>query len=212
MTLFPKEFFQREDETPDEHFYRMPRLVRHIDDEACEALARFYDQMLPENAALLDLMSSWVSHLPKERLWRKVSGLGMNEEELKENPVLTDFQVKNLNTDPELPYEGQTFDACLIAVSMQYLTNPIEVFKEIARVLVPEGVCCVSFSNRMFPTKAVAAWRMAGDEDHARLVETYFIESLGFQTPEFKDISPNPGRTDPLFVVMAKAKKGLQSC
>ena len=78
-TLFPKAFYQREDESPDEHFYEVPRFVRHIDDEACEALKAFYDQLLPENAALLDLMSSWVSHLPENRKWKRVSFTGEME-------------------------------------------------------------------------------------------------------------------------------------
>ncbi len=205
-SLFSKEFYQREDESPDERFYQVPRFVRHIDDEACEALKAFYDQLLPENAALLDLMSSWVSHLPENRKWKMVSGLGMNEEELRNNPVLSDFQVRNLNIVPKLPYAEHTFDACLIAVSVQYLTQPVAVFKEIARVLVPDGLCCVSFSNRLFPTKAIRAWRTSGDAGHVGLVTSYFAESHGFEKPEFKDLSPYPGRTDPLYVVVARAK------
>ena len=201
---FPNKNFQREDESPDENFYEIPRFERHIDDEACEALTKFYDQLLPENFAILDLMSSWVSHLPKERKWKTVSGLGMNEEELRNNPVLDDFQVRNLNTKPELPYADHKFNACLIALSVQYLTQPLAVFREIARVLVPAGVCCVSFSNRLFPAKAVRAWRMTDDMDHVKLVRSYFKESQNFQEPEFRNISPFPGRSDPLYVVVAK--------
>ncbi len=203
-SLFSKDFYEREDESPDEQFYEVPRFVRHIDDEACEALKKFYDRLLPDNAAILDLMSSWVSHLPGDRKWKMVSGLGMNEEELRNNPVLTDFQVRNLNTQPELPYADQTFDACLIAVSVQYLTQPVAIFREIARVLVPEGACCVSFSNRLFPTKATRAWRTSGDAGHVRLVKSYFAEAQRFEKTEFKDISPYPGRTDPLYVVVAR--------
>ena len=205
-SLFSEDFFQREDESPDEHFYEVPRFVRHIDDDACEALKKFYDRLLPDNAAILDLMSSWVSHLPEDRKWSMVSGLGMNEEELRNNAVLTDFQVGNLNTHPELPYADQTFDACLIAVSVQYLTQPVAIFREIARVLVPEGACCVSFSNRLFPTKATRAWRTSGDAGHVRLVKSYFAEAQRFEKTEFKDISPYPGRTDPLYVVVARVK------
>ena len=209
-SLFSKAFYQREDESPDEYFYEVPRFVRHIDDEACEALKAFYDQLLPDNSALLDLMSSWVSHLPENRKWKRVSGLGMNEEELRNNPVLSDVQVRNLNTIPKLPYAQHTFDACLIAVSVQYLTQPVAVFKEIARVLVPEGVCCVSFSNRLFPTKAIRAWRASGDAGHVGLVKSYFAESDRFEKPEFKDLSPYPGRTDPLYVVFARVKTRYQ--
>ena len=205
-SLFSKDFYQREDESPDEHFYELARFVRHIDDEACEALKEFYDELLPDNAAILDLMSSWVSHLPGDRKWKIVSGLGMNEEELRNNPVLTDFQVGNLNTHPELSYADRTFDACLIAVSVQYLTQPVAIFREIARVLVPEGACYVSFSNRLFPTKATHAWRTSGDAGHVRLVKSYFAEAKRFQEPEFKNISPYPGRTDPLYVVVARVK------
>ncbi len=105
-------------------------------------------------------MSSWVSHLPDHKHYSRVSGHGMNQIELQNNTQLTDFHIQNLNTEQQLPYGDEEFDLCTIAVSVQYLTSPVQVFKEIYRVLKPNGTCCVSFSNRMFPTKAILAWRM----------------------------------------------------
>jgi SAM-dependent methyltransferase len=181
-------------------------MVRHIDDPACAALAGWFRANLPRGGDILDLMSSCVSHLPEDVPYARVFGLGMNEAELAANPRLTDHAVHDLTEEPALPFEDGEFGACLITVSVQYLVHPVEVFREIARVLRPGAVCAVSFSNRMFPTKAIALWRALDDRDHARLVGYYFIQSEGFEEPDFTDLSPDPGRSDPLFMVAARRR------
>ncbi len=198
------EQFQRVDETDDALFYQTPRLVTHIDEPACRALGDFYRTTLPGGGDIIDLMSSCVSHFPEDVLFRSVTGLGMNADELDANQRLTRRIVHDLNRTPILPFEDASFDGCAIAVSVQYLVRPIVVFAEIARVLRPMAPCIISFSNRMFPTKAVAVWRAVGDVDHARLVGHYFIESGGFDEPELRDLSPNPGKSDPLYAVVAR--------
>jgi len=198
------ESFARIDETDDALFYEVPRLVTHIDEPARAALAGWFRAHLPAGGDILDLMSSCVSHLPADGAYRRVCGLGMNEDELAANPQLTDRLVHDLTRAPALPFEDSTFDSCLITVSVQYLVHPIAVFADIARVLRPGGICAVSFSNRLFPTKAIALWRATGDADHARLVGYYFTEAGGFEKPEFTDLSPDPGRSDPLFLVAAR--------
>ena len=194
----------REDENDDSLFYELPRMVTHIDAPAIAALTRWFRENLPPGGRILDLMSSCVSHLPKNVEYEEVFGLGMNEAELAANPQLTDYVVHDLTEEPALPFEDGEFDACLITVSVQYLVHPIAVFREIARVLKPGSVCAVSFSNRMFPTKAIALWRALDDQDHARFVGWYFIQSEGFEEPAFTDLSPDPGRSDPLFMVSAR--------
>ncbi|MBO6783370.1 MAG: methyltransferase domain-containing protein, partial [Alphaproteobacteria bacterium] len=114
--------------------------------------------------------------------------------------------VHDLNADPVLPYSDASFDACLVALSIQYLTRPVEVFTEIARVLKPYGVCIVSFSNRCFPTKAVAIWDALDDSGHVGLVVTYFRKTGCFEEPTFADLSPAPGRSDPLYIVHARRR------
>jgi SAM-dependent methyltransferase len=193
--------FARIDETPDEMFYGMPRLVTHIDDHACIALAAYYDRILKDGDRILDLMSSCVSHLPETLKPAHVTGHGMNTTELAANPQLDTHFVQNLNRTPALPFDENAFDACLVAVSVQYLVDPVAVFREIARVLKTGGVFAVSFSNRMFPTKAVAAWREGDDAAHCNLVESYLHEAGSFRAIATADISPQPGRSDPLFVV-----------
>jgi SAM-dependent methyltransferase len=200
------EHFERVDESEDSLFYTQERLVRHIDDEACNALTVWYMNNLPAGGDILDLMSSWVSHLPPDIQYGRIAGLGMNAVELEANPRLTESVVHDLTVDPVLPYEDGSFDACLIAVSVQYLTKPLEVFADIARVLKPGGICAVSFSNRMFPTKAIALWRSMDDHGHAQIVGYYFVEAGWFEQPEFSDLSPCPGQTDPLYLVTARKK------
>ena len=123
------QFFSKEDTTDDSLFYEVPRLVKHIDDNACETLTRFYRNYLKPGSAVLDLMSSWVSHLPEDIQYSRVSAQGMNRDELQANPQLDDYVVHNLNENQTLVYEDETFDLCTIAVSVQYLTSPVKVFE-----------------------------------------------------------------------------------
>ncbi|ERN04070.1 hypothetical protein AMTR_s00209p00028300 [Amborella trichopoda] len=199
---FKEEDFQRFDESSDSLFYSTPRFVTHIDDPAIAALTKFYSAVFPPSnspgVCLLDLCSSWVSHYPKGYKQDKIVGLGMNEEELQRNPVLTDYVVQDLNVNPKLPFGDNSFDAITNAVSVDYLNKPIDVFKEMQRVLKPGGLAIMSFSNRCFWTKAISIWTSTGDVDHVWIVGAYFHYAGGFDPPEALDISPNPGRSDPM--------------
>ena len=205
LELLP-EHFRRVDETDDAVFYSQPRIVKHIDEPACTALTEYFRKMLPPNGEILDLMSSCVSHLPEDIGYKKVVGLGMNQIELAANSRLSSYLVHNLSVNPKLPFEDNSFDACTLTVSVQYVVHPISVFQEIGRVLKPNRPCIVSFSNRCFPTKAVSIWHQLSDMGHAQLVAHYFDGSGVFGPPETADISPNRGKTDPLIVVCAKSE------
>jgi hypothetical protein len=151
---YSEQDFARMDESNDAVFYDSPRLVYHIDDAAVAALTRYYSENLVNGEDVLDICSSWVSHYPKEFKGGKVVGLGMNEYELSQNRQLTDYVVKDLNDAPFLPFEDASFDKVTCVVSVDYLNKPLEIFKEIGRVLRPGGECIISMSNRCFPTKA----------------------------------------------------------
>jgi SAM-dependent methyltransferase len=151
---YSEQDFARMDESNDAVFYDSPRLVYHIDDAAVAALTKYYAENLKEGENVLDICSSWVSHYPKDFKGGKVVGLGMNEYELSQNGQLTEYVVKDLNADPALPFDDASFDKVTCVVSVDYLNKPLEIFKEIARVLRPGGECIISMSNRCFPTKA----------------------------------------------------------
>jgi SAM-dependent methyltransferase len=204
MQQFEPKYFERYDESDDERFYDFPRFVTHIDDAAVAAVTQLYRDYLPAGGAILDLMSSWVSHLPPEIAYARVVGLGMNRAELADNPRLDTYIVQNLNRTPRLPFADAEFDAATICVSVQYLTQPIGVFREIARVLRPGAPLIVTFSNRCFPTKAVAIWQALDDRGHGALVRRYFEAAGGWERVEVLDRSPAAGRNDPLWAVIGR--------
>ena len=172
------------DDTDDLNFYDYPRFVTHVDDSFIDRLTNLYRERLKPNSRILDLMSSWVSHLPSDVEYAHVEGHGMNAEELAKNQQLDHYFVQNLNQQPKLPLQDADFDAVLITVSIQYLQYPEAVLSEIYRILKPEGIVIISFSNRMFYQKAIAAWREGTDTDRVNLVQKYFQSVDGFSQPE----------------------------
>ena len=198
--------YAREDESSDERFYEMPRKVVHIDDGAIAALGRLYADVLPADGRLLDLMSSWRSHLPSAFRAGEVVGLGMNAEEMADNPQLTAHVVHDVNREARLPFRDAEFDGAMCAVSIQYVVHPLRLVREIRRILRSGAPFVVSFSNRCFPTKAVAVWLDTTDEQHVRLVQGYFTAAGGFDNVTTEDRSP--GRGDPLYAVWARASSG----
>lgn len=202
MSETSQKAFRRQDESPDEEFYRTPRLVTHIDDRAIAAVTQLYREHFPKNGAVLDLMSSWVSHLPPEIRYQRVVGLGMNGTELRQNPRLDEYMVQDLNRNPRLPFGDAEFGGAGICVSIDYLTRPIEVLRDLGRVLKPEAPVVISFSNRCFPTKAVAVWHELNDAGRARLVERYLREAGNWNAVHSLDRSPRHMFSDPLYAVV----------
>ena len=197
---FPPGFFERQDEGSDTAFYGPDRFVTHIDDGAIAAVGTLYTD-LGITGRVLDLMSSWVSHFddPPEHL----TVLGMNRRELDGNAMAAERVVHDLNADPTLPFADESFDDAVCCVSVDYLTRPVEVFAEVARVLRPGGRFVTTFSNRCFPTKAIRGWLANDDEAHCRIVAAYFEASGAFE-PATVDVRVPPGRgVDPLFAVWA---------
>ena len=205
MPGLPEEAFRRADETPDEEFYRTPRFVTHIDDRAIAAVTQLYREHFPPGREILDLMSSWISHLPEDVRYGRVVGLGMNEQELRNNPRLDEYVVQNLNENPKLPFGDAEFDGIGICVSIDYLTRPVEALREVGRVLKPGAPAVISFSNRCFPTKAVAVWHRLDDRGHMNLVESYLEEAGNFANIRSLDRSPRRMFSDPLYAVIGES-------
>jgi SAM-dependent methyltransferase len=183
-----------------------------VDANFIDQLTNLYLDRLKPQTRILDLMCSWVSHLPEEMEFAHIEGHGMNDEELAKNSRLNHYFLQNLNQMPQIPLADQDFDAVLIAVSVQYLEYPEAIFSEIHRILKPDGIVIVSFSNRMFYQKAIATWREGTDLSHLQLVKSYFQSIPGFSSPEIISKSnPLPGflqllgiaSPDPFYAVIA---------
>ena len=210
---FPAWFFDRDDPSPDDRFYGPPRLVTHIDDGAIAAVGQLYadlriDGSAPTPTRVLDLMSSWVSHLRTTPAELVV--LGMNAAELAANPQASERIVQDLNADPSLPLDDASVDAVLCCVSIDYLVRPVEVLAEAARVLRPGAPAVITFSNRCFPTKAVRGWLAADDDGRCAIVVEYLRRTGSYAEPEvWLRTPPGPGRGgryrgDPLYAVVAR--------
>jgi SAM-dependent methyltransferase len=214
MLLQPEQR-QKLDASSDNDFYAIPRLVTHVDEPFIDQLSQLYRERLQPNTRILDMMSSWVSHLPDDIKFAHVEGHGMNEEELARNPRLDHYFVQNLNENRAFPFPDQEFDAVLNAVSVQYLQYPEEIFQEIHRVLKPNGIAIISFSNRMFYQKAISAWRDGSEGMRVELVKRYFKAAGGFKEPEVIQKQPSVpaifqmlgmGGSDPFYAVLAYAR------
>ena len=213
--FFSQHPFARSDESPDDRFYRMPRFVNHIDDRAIDLIGSLYASLLKPGMRVLDLMSSWVSHLPPVLDPLEVIGLGMNRSELSANDRLEQFVVHDINQNPQLPFESRTFDAVICTVSVEYMTRPFDVFTQIARVLKPDGIFVVTFSNRWFPPKVVQIWPELHDFERMGLVLAYFqgtdhftaLHSLsvrGYPRPIYDKYFPELQLSDPVYAVWGR--------
>ena len=151
-------------------------------------------------------MSSWVSHLPDETTFERVVGLGMNREELAANPRLDAALCHDLNAEPCLPFADGEFDAAVLCVSIQYLTRPVEVLRELGRVVKPGGPLIVTYSNRCFATKATAVWLALNEAGHGELIGNYLTDAGNWTAVERIDCSPTPGQRDPLYAVTATSR------
>jgi FKBP-type peptidyl-prolyl cis-trans isomerase 2 len=205
--------FRREDESPDNHFYRMPRLVQHLDDCALVQISAEYRRLLSAGGDVLDLMGSWDSHLPPELALKSLTVLGMNEEELRKNQRADRFVVHDLNQHPRLPFSDASFDAVINTAAIEYAVDPNLLCREMARILRPGGVAAIAFSNRWFAGKAIALWGQLHEFERLGLVVELLDATQGFKDlatlsvrgyprPE-SDPHPLP-QADPVYMVTAR--------
>ena len=197
---FPPGFFDRADHGDDAVFYAPPRLVTHIDDDAIAEVGALYEE-LGINGDVLDLMSSWISHFIESP--RRLTVLGMNGVELEANQMASQRVVHDLNADAMLPFADESFDDVVCCVSVDYLIRPIDVFRDVARVLRPGGRFVCTFSNRVFMTKAIRGWLHSTDDGRAQIVAAYFRLSQVFAAPTVALRTAPDHRGDPLYAVWA---------
>lgn len=215
--FFSDEPFRRGNEEDDGVFYARPRLVDHLDTTALKQLQRLYSTLIPRGGRVLDLMASMNSHLDPVLAPAEVVGLGMNADELAANSALTRRVVHDLNREPELPFDSETFDAVVCTVSVEYLTRPFEVFASVARVLRPGGKFVVSFSNRWFPPKAIQLWEDLHPFERMGLVLEYFLRAgayarlqtfslVGLPRPADDKYAAQMQWSDPLYAVWGEKR------
>jgi SAM-dependent methyltransferase len=204
--------FARADEQQDTLFYENPRFVQHIDDSAIENVSAIYAKFLTPGMKVLDLMSSWQSHIPENIDLSEVVGLGLNEQELAQNPRLTKYVLHDLNENPLIPFGDDEFDAIICTVSIEYLTKPFDVFRELGRILKPGGLLVVTFSNRWFPPKAIRIWSQIHEFERVGMVAEYFLESSlftdlstfsirGLPRPDYDKYAKQFALSDPIYAV-----------
>jgi SAM-dependent methyltransferase len=215
--------FSKLDESDDSIFYATDRFVQHIDSLALATVERIIGELVIEDSpVILDLMAGWDSHIPSTIQPQRVLGLGLNRNELSKNQALTEYHIHDLNKDPSLPFPDCTFDTVLNVVSVDYLTKPIDVFREVGRILKPGGLFLVIFSNRMFEQKAVKIWRQSGEEERVVLVEEFFKQAGIFTSPKIfvSKGKPRPKNdkyahlgipSDPIYAVYAEKSGGGKS-
>ncbi len=214
--FFTEDAFTREDEQDDSQFYQKPRMTTHLDDKALENVRGLYGKLLEPGMDVLDLMSGWKSHIPDINL-NSLTGLALNEEEMKNNPQLTDYVLHDINRNPRLPFEDNSFDAIVCTSSVEYVTRPLELFKECARVLRPNGVFINVFSNRWFPPKVVKIWTELQDFERMGLVLEYYLRTgefddletysvRGYPRPFDDSYFPQVTLSDPIYAVWGRAK------
>lgn len=204
--------FQRLDGNTDDIFYSMSRLTDHLDARALEEVSKLHGELIPHRGRILDLMASVNSHLPDSLQPTELIGLGMNEEELAANRLLSKYLVHDLNLEPNLPFPDNAFDAVTCTVSVEYLIRPLEVFNEVLRILKPGGVFINSFSNRWFPPKVISLWIDLHEFERMGLVSEYYLRTDGFgkiftwsqqglKRPEADKYGSQLSLSDPLYAV-----------
>ena len=209
--------FHRTNEDDDSIFYKTARLVNHLDETAIEQIKSIHSRLLYPSNKILDLMSSWTSHLPNSYENLQTTGLGLNEEELRANPQLTKTMVHDLNQLTKLPFPDNSFDAVICTSSIEYLTQPLEVLAEIARVTLPGGIFITTFSDRWFPGKEIEPWADLHRFERLGLILDYFLKTGKFENVHTESVLglPRPltdkhiAKTyisDPIFAVWANIK------
>lgn len=207
------ESFKREDEINDDIFYKQPRITSHIDDQCHDNLLNLYDKILPKEGKILDLMSSWQSHLPSNNYY--IIGLGLNKEEMKQNNTLNEYIIFDLNKEPSLPFKDEDFDMIVCDLSIEYVTKPFEVVKEIKRILKPDGIITFSFSNRYFPPKVINLWIDLHEFERMGYVLEILLREGGFKNfctysyrgykrPYYDKYYTSTALSDPLYLIYAQ--------
>ena len=204
------------DTSDDQIFYQEPRYVHHLSHSFRDRLTNLYSKYLCKHHIILDLMSSWVSHLPTNTKYKKVIGHGMNKSELNSNHRLDSFWVQDLNKTQNMPIEDSNIDIGLIVAGWQYLQYPEKVSSELSRIIKRDSLLVVSFSNRAFWTKSPNIWTNSSEDQRIKYVKSVLsangwrVEKIfNEKTYENKLLGFYSFESDPFFSVVARNNKSI---
>ncbi len=175
--IFPAAYFRRYNEDDDSRFYPFNEPDEYLYNDSLNTFQTLTDDLLPRQAAVLDLTAGAHSYLSPEIKPLSLAGIGLSKEQMSRNPQLSEIIVQDLNLNPKLNFAEKEFDAALCTCGIQYLIQPLEIFCEINRILKPGGLFFVSFTGDCFPEKAIAFWLETQSRQHLLLVRRYFEAS-----------------------------------
>ena len=204
----------KSDISDDEIFYQQPRFVHHLSDSFRTRLTNLYSEYLLKHYIILDLMSSWVSHLPPNIRYKKVIGHGLNQAELSSNERLDSFFVKNLNKKQNMPIEDSSIDVGLIVAGWQYLQYPEKISLELSRIIKSDSLLIISFTNRAFWSKSPNIWTYSSEVKRIEYVTSILIDNgwriekiLNEKTYQENLFGLYNSESDPFFSVIARNNK-----
>jgi len=190
-----------------------------LDEEAVEKLTGHFKFYLKPGMSVLEFGAAEKSYFPKELELSRHVGVGLNKDLMDENQALTEKLVVDLNnvvpsrdvdSDDLRKLATDPFDAVVMTNTIDFLTNPREVFRTAWYLLKPGGLMIVPFATKnakeyvgKFERAQVKAWREFSDDQHMWIAGSFFQFSagegweqlLGFDiSPESaKDNLDNPG-------------------
>jgi len=166
-----------------------------LDEEAAEKLRGHFKFYLKPGMSILEFGAAENSYFPNDLELSRHVGVGLNKDLMDENESLTEKLVVDLNTvvpsrdvdsDDLRRLAADPFDAIVMTNTVDFLTNPREVYRTAWHLLKPGGLMMVPFTSKnakeyvaKFERAQVKAWREFSDDQHMWITGSFFQFSAG---------------------------------